>query len=328
MRHIFGVGSALTVTCLAVIAAGCVGDEPGSTASSDDGGGGSDSAANADGTGGGGDSGSSDSSSNPDTGPTWAPTDLSGTVLWLDASNAASVITSSGLVTTWKDLTLQHNDAAQSNSTYEPTVDAAAKNGHAAVRFSPAAGSCRHLEIPNAGTGFDWDSSDFAVEIVAKYVNDNTSSATPADNYAMFFSKQVVGADAAGFRLYGNGPDTGVSGANTTSAYTEVFKAYDSQNYGVSSATTGSNDGAFHIFGGRLTGTHNLEIRVDGVSTVNSASSSSSLTNTVATSIGGDPSNKYCVDGDIAEVVAYKGTLSDMDLATLETYFKTKYALP
>jgi hypothetical protein len=262
----------------------------------------------------------------PDAPPGFSPLDLGpNIVLWLDASNAASVVTAANLVGEWTDLSAStpKNSAKQSNSVYRPTVSKAAANGHDAVHFSIAAGTCRHLEIPDA-TSLQWDGVDFAIEMVARYVNDPTSNTPPIDSQAVFWTKQSTTiADKPGVRLIGNPPPFT---QHTTAAYAETSKAYDDTTLGPLSSQNNLNDGKFHIFGLRYIGVHLLEVRVDGAAGTKSNVGAATVSLPgVPVAIGGEVGNVNCVDGDIAEVVAYKGTLGDTNVAELEDYFRKKY---
>lgn len=302
----------------------CVGEDPVTPPSSttNDGGGTFDGGATSDAPVTPADTGAPDAEGGP---PGFSPNDLgANVVLWLDPT---SVVTAANLVGTWNDLSASSpkNTAKQTNSMYQPTVSKSAANGHDAVHFSIAGGSCRHLEIPDAAS-LRWDGSDFAIELVGRYVNNPTNNAVPIDNQAVFWTKQSTTIpDKPGVRLIGNPPPFT---PQTTAAYAETYKAYDEASLGPLSSQTGLNDGAFHIFGLRYIGVHLLEVRVDGKAGTKADVGAATVSNPgVPVAIGGEVNNTNCVDGDIAEVVAYKGTLSDEDVKKLEDYFRAKYAI-
>jgi hypothetical protein len=98
-------------------------------------------------------------------------------------------------------------------------------------------------------------------------------------------------------------------------------------------------DGSVHLIGGLRVGS-TLQVRVDGVassSTAADAGPEAGLNDDVSAvnSLVGIGQN--CVSaasgfqqyaGDIAEMLAIHGTLSASDLASVEAYLKTKYAIP
>jgi prepilin-type N-terminal cleavage/methylation domain-containing protein len=64
------------------------------------------------------------------SGATWTPALLPpGTAIWLDASNAASLTTSGGAVTTWRDLSGNSRDAANATVGAQPALAPSLMNG-------------------------------------------------------------------------------------------------------------------------------------------------------------------------------------------------------
>lgn len=86
---------------------------------------------------------------------TFAPTDLSGLILWLDASETSSLTLSGSNVTTWADLSGEGNDATQSDANKKPVYNATGLNSKPTVNFQFGAdGSTADvLELPDLLTG-------------------------------------------------------------------------------------------------------------------------------------------------------------------------------
>ena len=83
-----------------------------------------------------------------------------------------------------------------------------------------------------------------------------------------------------------------------------------------------------HIFVGKRAGT-TIDARVDGASVGTAMAAQNVDDMGTGTTLGaaGDASI-YRMNGDIAEVIAVKGTISANDQAGIEAYLKAKYATP
>ncbi len=95
----------------------------------------------------------------------------------------------------------------------------------------------------------------------------------------------------------------------------------------VVSSSAAFNDGKFHVFGMRRSGTTWLEVRVDGA-----LQGMAMVPATNVDAAGGNVrffahGNNNAFTGAIAEVVAVRGIVSDVDLGLLEGYLNTKYGL-
>jgi hypothetical protein len=66
----------------------------------------------------------------------WVPTDVSGCVLWFDASNAASITSSGGAVSQWADLSGNSNHANQSTAGLKPALGTDATTGYGKITFN------------------------------------------------------------------------------------------------------------------------------------------------------------------------------------------------
>jgi len=242
----------------------------------------------------------------PDAGP-FAPQKLTGLALWLDANQG--VISTSASVVKWQDQSGNSNDAVSGPN--QPLVITGLVNNLPAIRFD---GQLTYMQMPDAAD-LRWGTGDYVVAIVAAYRN--PSSMTGQPDYAMLYGKSLQTYPYAGTDLFVNWPNP----MSTKAA------AQADANHNAIGMTTGLNDNRFHVFAMRHKGT-TLEIRVDGhldgmtdVTGLNADATGAQPT------IGGQAKIVQMLDGDIAEVLAVKGSVSDGDMAALEAWLKRKYAL-
>jgi hypothetical protein len=246
-------------------------------------------------------------------------------VLWLDA--AKGVTLTQGKVSLWADQTVNHNDASQSASARQPSVTAQAINGLPGIHFD-AGGDAgivvggQLLTIADSAS-LEWGTGDFLIEAVLRY--DNTPSLDPVTSYGVIYNKEPPppgSASGGGPALFANSP-IGPSQSGST-----AFVAAVDPSDAVLSAATGNNDGKGHLVASARNGT-TLEIRVGGAS---SGTKTIPTVNVDATNtpvrIGADgDANLARLDGDIAEIIAVKGTVAASDLNGIEAYLKSKYGL-
>src|ERR1044071_367612 len=83
-----------------------------------------------------------------------APTDLQGCLLWLDASDSASVIRDgSNVVSQWSDKSGNANHATEANPTNRPTYGATAFGGLPGIDWGNGAVAARALTTPSISYG-------------------------------------------------------------------------------------------------------------------------------------------------------------------------------
>jgi hypothetical protein len=238
---------------------------------------------------------------------------IPGLALWLVAD--MGVVTNGNNVASWTDQSGNRNNANQTTASRQPLFVSGALNGHAVVRFG-FNGMQNALEVADAVT-LQWGSDDFTIEMVARYTN-------PSPN-ALLYSKQAIPAPYVGAALWGN--QLLASGAGVFSAQVEYKSGYFA-----GSAMRGLNDGLARLYGGRRTGGTDVETRINGLAV------GAQVTPTVVdvsavgipVSLGLDVNNgegSQQLDGDVAEIVAIHGTTAAADLACLESYLVSKYAL-
>jgi hypothetical protein len=241
----------------------------------------------------------------------WSPSALgSALVVWLDANQGVTVQNG---VTQWADQSGNGNDAQQPAQASRPSQDFT--NGHPVIRFDGL--SNQFMVIVDSNTpSLHWGTGDFTVMEVASCTN--TPSVSDDFGYGALWVKTGAVPPFYGLGLFANEP-VGPSGA---------IRAQVSGNLRITSSSTTYDDGKLHYVGARRAGT-TLEVRADGTS----ATLADALIDVSASGrdvfIGGRGGdlNRQMLKGDIAEIVAIKGTLSDADLVLLEAYLKNKYAL-
>jgi hypothetical protein len=246
----------------------------------------------------------------------WAPTTLGPRLaFWFDPGSLVSV---SGNVAKWEDLSGNGNDAVQGIAAYEPAYNPQGIGGLPSATF---AGPITFLSIPDTPT-MRWGVHDFLVLVVARM----TAETQP---YGMLYQK-TGRPPYNGVNLYLDP----VAGGPTTLAAAQV-----SGGLFVLSNPPPSTfvDSSVHLIGARRAGS-TLEIRVDG------AVSNSSTTAIFATidvsavhspanigqnGYGSPPREQFQqINGDIAELVGVDGSVTPSELAKLEQYLKVRYGIP
>lgn len=237
---------------------------------------------------------------------------LNGLVLWLDA--AKGITKNGNAVATWADQSSAKNDATAGN--VAPTFTASAINSLPAVTFSMM--SVNNLVIADSST-LQFGTADYSIFVVSRFDNDPKSG--PTTGLADFFTKA---GKNSGILFYGNN----LNPKNSTIT-AGMFAAEDANDFlGASGAY---NDGTARLYA--LVRTSNvITLRVNGsqVGTLNESAPVDVSAAATDVLIGAFPQGKNtlgALDGDIAEMIAVKGSISSNDLASVESYFKSKYAL-
>ncbi len=236
---------------------------------------------------------------------------ISGLVLWLDANKG--VTTSGSDISTWADQSTQGNDASAGSST--PTLASSSINSLPAAHF--VASSQQYISIADA-TSLEWGTGDYFVAVVAKFDNDPTGGIT--SGVGSLYTKIGV---SSGVVFFANSYD--ITAATFDKGLTNLEDTTTDLTYAAS-----YNDGTARLYAvERASGTETL--RVNGTQVASGSSSVDVSESGVDVFIGsGFASTKTLLaslDGDIAEIIAVKGTLGGADLSTIETYLKTKYGL-
>jgi hypothetical protein len=250
------------------------------------------------------------SSDHVDVATMWKPSDLGDRlVVWLEAD--AGVVLSNSGIQTWADQSGLRNDAIP-GGTKRPTLVMNAIHDKPAVAFDGPA-SDQFLTIVDA-SALRWGTGDFAVVAVASWTN--APSTNEYLGYGVIWSKTESPDPFRGLALFGN---DGIAGTGAVRAQLTIDMA-------VSTTAISYNDGRFHRVGARRTnGT--LEVRADGTSATvaNIATDIDSIGYRVM--IGGRYGDLQMLAGQIAEIIAINGTLTDPELVQIETYLAEKYGL-
>jgi len=251
----------------------------------------------------------------------WSPKDLPGLAVWLDSTVGAMFDVNTKL-TSWADQSGNGNNATIKPPCIGPARAANSLNGHDTLAFtgSGAVGAC--VTIADA-TSLQFGTNDFAIFVVARYTNVPNvlfSSTSTANLWEKYLPEQKPpGNPFVGVRLI----------ANTLSDSKLRIQQNNFSDPWTESATASLNDNVFRRLGGTRRGV-TMEVWIDGASdgSVALASSLDVSQPGQSASIGGDPvQNISWLQGNIAEVVAVKGTLSDPQIKQLDGYFKAKHGL-
>ncbi len=247
--------------------------------------------------------------------PPFSPSTLSGLVLWLDASLG---VTADGAnkVSAWTDRSTHQNDAAQVDASHRPSLVKETINGHSSIHFDGDV-SQAYLAAPDSGS-LRWGTGDFTVHVIAGY-----SNAAIQPTFGMLYGKFLTTAPFPGVVLWGNyqllsnAPVVGLAGQLNSDDGTIVY------------AVAGLNDGHFRDYSvRRVSGQVRLAVNNGTPSTFAQTTASDVSAAGSPVYFGSNPTTpKQCLIGDIAEVIAVSGVLSDLDDAQLHSYFVQKYAL-
>jgi hypothetical protein len=258
------------------------------------------------------------------------PTALSGLVLWLDANRG--VTEANGHVVAWSDQSALHNHAvAAADPTGPPYKMAGITNGLPAIRFGLSPTDTNAGPITNGGqhtpittflivadnASFQFDTGDFLLLTVIR-VEHNAIGAV--------FEKQDLTSPFPGVGLYAN-LNNGVYGGQIDENHT-VF------------SSLGNDFGTWRVYGMVRHGSI-LTLRIDGAVNsqldFNADGGDDAAASINCSAVGRDVTlgaqvkdfaTLFDLGADLAEMIAVKGAVSPQDLATVETYLKSKYAIP
>lgn len=228
-----------------------------------------------------------------------APTDLAGCVGWWDASDAASITASGGLVSQINDKSGLAAHASQGTSGSRPTLVSNALNGRSVLRF---------------------DGGDALLGNFASTISTNAYSVfavckvtVGGNNFRVFSVAGAASSDFASGSIIPCCQNAGVFGQ--LSAYDGV-----AGNVGAVSGFAG-----YALFSG-VRGSTTVTNAADGIKV---APASTTLTTPVTRFGIGAPaqgiSGGALWNGDIAEVIYYSAALSDTDRARVEKYLQQKW---
>jgi hypothetical protein len=244
----------------------------------------------------------------------WTPAAIQSKLsFWFDPTSLVQV---AGSVVKWTDLSGNGNDAIQPEAAFEPTYTPAGIHGLPSATFP---GTAAFLRIVDAAS-MQWRRSDLVILVV-------------------FRGTAQSGQDAMLYQKTGPSPYDGVNlyiNANKPVLTSLAAAQVSGQVYVVSSPPPATFvDGSTHLLGIRRSGA-TLEVRVDGALSSSITQAAVATTDVSATGsdaiIGQNGSSPLALiqqfAGDIAEMVGAGGPLTPDEVARLESYLKTRYAIP
>jgi hypothetical protein len=251
----------------------------------------------------------------PDASAGWSPGVVPGLVLWLDGSNGLSQGAGGGPA--WSDQSGQRNDALPMGA---PVIKPGAIGGRPAVHFN---GGPDYLVVQDSSS-LQFSTGDFVIAVVAAH----TTPTTGMWGYGLFYSKQEQTAPYPGPGLVANT-------VNRTGQI-EAQVALDTPSLILTTGADYNNGQPLYLTMHRFsriddggTATATLDLRVNGADAGSISGPGAALDVSAAGQplvLGGSAKAQGMV-GDLAEVVAIKGAVSDADIDALEAYFRAKYGL-
>lgn len=244
-------------------------------------------------------------------GSSFSPTDISGLILWLDASDNTKVTLSGSLVTAWNDKSNTGLNFS-SASTFEPTYLTADLNGKNTIQF----GASKCMTAGN--TQLISDTSGNTLAYVAKPTsasNFNTilNFYNPTASISTNITYDSVHIHSGFDFFWGSAAGNFHPGmmANLTS-YLSAYKQY------------------ILTFSGSGSGISNYTLTFDSTSQSLSAPSSGDLGSAPNANVIGANTGSNCssyLNGNIAEILIYNSVLSGANLSNIESYFTSKWGV-
>jgi hypothetical protein len=238
------------------------------------------------------------------------PSQLSGLIFWLDASNAGSITQSGGNVSQWNDLSATGANFTQSTSIIQPAYVASAINGKPGIDFTGTKTMVNSTSLIGDGT------NPRTIIVVSS------------------FSSYVGGAYA--FLMTFLGPSAGNSPQllfSNQAGYNNIFFGAKLTGGAFGAVRTSADFGSFGVYATGLTyngsgaGVGNYTFYKSNVAKTTVAGADD--TDTVAANCLGanDPGGGYSNTGPICEFMIYNRVLNSTELAQIQTYINGKYAL-
>lgn len=236
-----------------------------------------------------------------DAPPPFSPTNVAGLVLWLDPTSGLT--SAGGKVSAWADRSTSAITVSQTAAASQPSV------GSVGSKPVVAFGATSWLEAAGAtvGTKLDFGTGDVLVEAVV-----SVDAPTGAPLTGVLYKGPAGGPTFDGLQLYGNLGGGGKPGGGLDGATLQL------------TAPSGNTaDGKLHMLGFRRAGTK-LSLRYDGAEVAMSTMAARSTDNTLSLLVGGRPDGVHGAPHKTGDVLIYKGTVSDADVARIEAFMKQK----
>jgi hypothetical protein len=256
--------------------------------------------------------------------PVKEPGDVRGQVFWFDAAQGVS-LGADDRVAIWQE---RSSAAFQARPVkVGPRLLADAGNGHPAVSFGPVGNDTVLLRIPDH-RALNWNRDDFTVVAVLKHRN-RSAAAAELTSYGMIYSKVLSEVPPyVGVQLYANDPWPSYLGQGPTrTGFRLQVAAYGDQ--GVATNIDGYNDDRVRLVVAMRRKKAFL-LRVDGVEV--GASTAPDIMDVdnpgIGAVMGANPTrHAQQLDGELFELVGYRGPMPDDDLVALERSLLMKYQL-
>lgn len=251
-----------------------------------------------------------------------------GLALWLKAD--VGVTSNAGIVSAWADQSGNNNNATETRVGLQPTlISPGITTALPSVHFASVpcstngcvGGQGNDLLIGDSPT-LEWGTTDFLVEVVARYTNDPASVNHDAFGALYISIYGPPNTATTGLGLYGN-----VFMEPGDLATSSAMEAYVWNQPAAISSGTGYNNDMPHVFGMQRVGT-TLSVRIDGASVGSQAIASVDTGKTGGRLGGCENATAQRLEGDIGEVIAVKGTVAAEDLAGVEGYLKARWGTP
>jgi hypothetical protein len=250
------------------------------------------------------------------------PESFANLALWLDPTSG--VATTTDRLVSWRDRSRFAYLATPLHA--GPQLVRNAYQGRPAVRFGVTDAETVALRIPDTAS-LRWGLTDFALLVVLRYHN---VPAVPesASGYALVFSKLDPDTRPfAGVGLFMNDPWPWFGGTGDVRSGA-VFQLMSRPEMMARSERDGYNDGLVHLVVASRRADL-LQLRIDGAE---SSQRTPALVDVSAPMqdvvIGAHPNlAQQQLEGDLLELVALQGTVTDEDLATLARFLMDKYRL-
>ena len=230
--------------------------------------------------------------------PAFAPTDISGLQLWLDASDAASITHSLNAVSQWNDKSGNARHVTQGSASNQPTTNTGTINSLNAINFDGSNDLLEHLTSMGGILG-----GDNTFFFVAQADTSNEFGTIMGANYGDQF---IVFYNNTNYRYHHRD-----SGALPYPGEAIVFNTPNTSQ---------------HILLTTRTGTSEYRLRLDGGSgSVNNGGATNVTTSVFQ--IGAQNTGFRQFDGRIGEIAAYNRVLTTSELNQMGTYLAAKWGI-
>lgn len=225
----------------------------------------------------------------------FAPTDIDGLELWLDAS-AITGLSDGDPVTTWEDQSSNGFDATQATADNKPTYQTNELNGKPVVRFDGTNDLLSTSSVSVVGDDGTW--TVFAVSDLTG----GTGAQTIVDHDNL--------TRIAQFLRYSAGSAQAIAFNEAGGAFT------DSESHGAGFDVISSVRSALAV-----------QVFVNGTSGGSTATTGIAISGSEIVRIGSRGASGAHLAGDIAEVLIYSAALSTADREAVEEYLASKYGI-